>query len=64
MAATIAIAIGSKLAEAIQKHNAATLALARAAAEARDPTPEEWLALREAGAEADARLDELLKVKV
>jgi cytochrome P450 len=61
MVATIAIAIGSKLAEAVQKHNAATLALARAAAHQRDPTAEEWAQLREAGAEADALLDELLR---
>ncbi len=61
MIATISIAIGSKLAEAVQKHNAATLALARAAAHQRDPTAEEWAQLRDAGAAADDRLDELLK---
>jgi hypothetical protein len=60
MIATISIAIGAKLAEAVQKHNAAALALARAAAHQRDPTAKEWAQLREAGAEADARLDVLL----
>lgn len=60
MIATISIALGSKLAEAVQKHNAAALALARAAAHQRDPTPDEWAQLREAGAEANARLDALL----
>ena len=60
MIATISIAIGSKLAAAVQEHNAATLALARAAAHQRDPTPAEWAQLRDAGAEADARLDKLL----
>lgn len=60
MIATISIAITQKLAKAFQEHQAAALALARTQAEARDPTAAEWAALRQAGAEADARLDELL----
>ena len=60
MIATISIAIGSKLAKAFEEHQDAALALATATAQERDPTAAEWKLLRDAGAEADARLDELL----
>ena len=61
MIASISIAIGSKLYEAVERHKAAAIALAKLQAEAREPTAAEWAALREAGAAADARLDELLR---
>ena len=58
--ATLAITIGSKLAEAYQRHQAANAALKKMLEENREPTAEEWAQLRAAGAEADERLDELL----
>lgn len=58
--AQLALGIGSALAEAYQRHQAAQTALAAMLEENRGPTKDELEALRAAGADVDARLADLL----
>jgi hypothetical protein len=57
----LSLSIGSKLLEAFNRWQEGQAALRKMQEEGREPTAEEWAALRAAGAEADAKLDELLK---
>ncbi len=58
--AMLAISIGKALADAYGRAQVANAALEKMLEEKRGPTPEELEALRAAGADVDARLDELL----
>jgi hypothetical protein len=58
--AMLAISIGKALADAYGRAQIANAALENMLEEKRGPTPEELEALRAAGADVDARLDELL----
>ena len=58
--ASLAIGIGLRLAESYERHQKANLILQAMLAENRGPTSEEVEALKQAGADVDARLDGLL----
>ncbi len=58
--AMLAISIGKALAAAYARAEVANAALEKMLLEKRGPTPDELEALRAAGADVDARLDDLL----
>jgi hypothetical protein len=58
--ASLVIGIGLRLTEAYERHQAAAAAIAAMLKENRPPSKEEVEILKAAGADVDARLDELL----